>query len=184
VPVSSRASSGQQQPPTDPSRQPYRPGGRGAGPSAAGTRDRSMGSTAKGAIPVSRKRKPAARNRALGYPTPASSDWQHRHRVRRPGLPTTTNAPQPGAINPAHLTNTATYQTHRHEVPPRPQRQKKSQPPDFHPSSGASLSAIETRTLAHLRIRASGPIPLTLLDCPVGAHRSSVAEPHPLRLVA
>jgi len=27
-----------------------------------------------------------------------------------PGLPTTTNAHQPGAINPAHLTNTTTYQ--------------------------------------------------------------------------
>lgn len=54
---------------------------------------------------------PAARNRALRYPTPASSDWQRRHRPRRPGLPTTTPSGRPAdATNHAHLTNRRPYQ--------------------------------------------------------------------------
>ena len=54
---------------------------------------------------------PAARNRALGSPILASSDWQRRHRARRPGLPTTPNARHADAITPAHLmTNTTLYQ--------------------------------------------------------------------------
>ena len=55
------------------------------------------------ATPVPRQRKPAARNRALGYPTPASSDWQRRHRARRPGLPTTTTSPPSGRNQPCPL---------------------------------------------------------------------------------
>jgi hypothetical protein len=64
-----------------------------------------------GAKPVPRERKPAARNRALGHPTPASSDWQRRHRARRPALPTTPTARHTDAIKHAHLTNTTTYQS-------------------------------------------------------------------------
>ena len=49
--------------------------------------------------------------RALGYPAPASSDWQRRHRARRPGLPTTPyHARHTDAINHAHMTNNTTYQ--------------------------------------------------------------------------
>src|SRR5664279_2302910 len=56
-----------------------------------------MGSTPeRSATPVPRQRTLAARNRALGYPTPASSDWQRRHRARRPALPTTPNRPSHG----------------------------------------------------------------------------------------
>ncbi len=40
-----------------------------------------------------RQRSPATRTTGRGVPTPASSDWPRRHRLRRPGPPTT---PPPG----------------------------------------------------------------------------------------
>ena len=73
-------------PPTTPHRS-VRPGRRAIERPARAIR--SMSSTpTRGATLVPRQRTPAARNRALGYPTPASSDWQRRHRARRPALPT------------------------------------------------------------------------------------------------
>ena len=85
--------------------QPHRSVGRGAGPSAAGTRDSAMSSTRlrAGATLAPRQRQPAARNRALGSQSLASSDWQRRHRARRPGPPTTPRRPPSGRDHPRPL---------------------------------------------------------------------------------
>ncbi|WP_354699920.1 hypothetical protein DSM112329_00180 [Paraconexibacter sp. AEG42_29] len=91
-PASCPASSGPP-PPTNRRRQRSTwPVGRGVGPHAAGTRDSAMSSRSRpqatgAATLVPRQREPAARTIALGYPTPASSDWQRRQRARRPDPP-------------------------------------------------------------------------------------------------
>ncbi len=115
--------------PTDPRLTAPRSGGRGAGPSAAGTRDLSMGSTPKG----------------VPRPLLESASWQHEtgpwgiqpphHQTgnadTEPGAPASRppqTARHADAINPAHLTNDTTYQiTSRHATSHKASRAELSQ---------------------------------------------------------
>ena len=107
------ASSGPPPPPTNPGRQHSPVGGPGrraiSGRHARHSYEQHPPSA--GVTLAPRQHTPAARNRALRYPTPASSDWQRRHRARRPGPPTTlSDGRQADAITHAHLTTERPYQ--------------------------------------------------------------------------
>ena len=106
APASWPASSGPPPPPTNPARQHSPVGGPGrraiSGRHARHSYEQHPPSGRVTLVP--RQRKPAARNRALGYPTLASSDWQRRHRARRPGPPTTPlRRPPSGRDHPRPL---------------------------------------------------------------------------------
>ena len=80
-----------------------------------------------GATLAPRQRQPAPRNRALGSPIPASSDWQRRHRARRPALPTTSRRPPSGRHHPRPLDKPTAISAVRRLTAPK--RQTRKRPP-------------------------------------------------------